>query len=106
MTMVFPSKLGTLFIPNTDAVIEGCPHPEEARRLVDYLLRPEVEAQLAEAESKQIPLNPNVHAKLPDSIHTPQAARPLPVDFERAADLWDEVQSFLEREFLRPKPDS
>jgi iron(III) transport system substrate-binding protein len=96
------SKLGTLFIPNTVAVIKGCPHPEEAHKLVDYLLRPEVEAQLAESASRQIPLNPNVHAKLPASIHTPQTARPLPVDFERAADLWDEVQTFLDREFLRP----
>jgi hypothetical protein len=32
---------------------------------------------------------------------TPQIARPLPVDFERAADLWDEVQTFMREKFLR-----
>jgi iron(III) transport system substrate-binding protein len=96
------SQLGTLFIPNTVAVIKGCPHLDEAKRLVDYLLSPEVETKLAESASKQIPLNPNVHAKLPAQIATPQTARALPVDFERAADLWEEVQTFLTQEFLRP----
>jgi len=59
------SGLGTLFIPNTVAVIKGCPNPAGAQRLVDYLLTAEVESKLAEAASKQIPLNPNVKAKLP-----------------------------------------
>jgi iron(III) transport system substrate-binding protein len=95
------SKLGTLFIPNTLAVIKGCPNPEGARKLVDYLLSPEVEKKLAESASRQIPLNPNVHAKLPPQIETPLTARPLPVDFERAADMWDEVQTFMREEFLR-----
>ena len=35
-----PGGLGTLFIPNTLAIIRGCPHPAAARQLVDYLLRP------------------------------------------------------------------
>jgi iron(III) transport system substrate-binding protein len=95
------SKLGTLYIPNTLAVIKGCPNPEGARKLVDYLLSPEVEKKLAESASRQIPLNPEVRAKLPSQIETPLTARPLPVDFERAADLWDEVQTFLREEFLR-----
>ena len=45
--IVFPDQwdgeMGTLFIPNTVAIIKGSPHPEEARRLVDYLLSSEVE---------------------------------------------------------------
>jgi iron(III) transport system substrate-binding protein len=96
------TKLGTLFIPNTVAVIKGCPHPEQARQLLDYLLRPEVEKKLAESASKQIPLNPTVHAQLPAALAPAQNARALPVDFERAADLWDEVQTFMAQEFLRP----
>ena len=31
-------RMGTLFIPNTLAVIRACPNPEGARKLVDYLL--------------------------------------------------------------------
>jgi iron(III) transport system substrate-binding protein len=96
------SKLGTLYIPNTVAVIRSCPNPEGARRLVDYLLSAEVESKLAESASKQIPQNPKVRAKLPPQIQTPQTARALPVDFERAAELWDEVQSFMTKEFLVP----
>src|SRR2546423_6084223 len=42
-----PDGLGTLFIPNTLAIVKGCPHPAAARRLVEYLLSPEVEAKLA-----------------------------------------------------------
>src|SRR5207248_1929557 len=96
------SKKGTLFIPNTLAVIKGCPNPDGARKLIDFLLSPEVEQKLAESASRQIPLNPNVKAKLPAQIETPQTARPLPVNFERAADLWDDVQAWLREEFLRP----
>src|SRR4029453_7354201 len=39
-----PDELGTLFIPNTLAIIKGAPHPEAARALADHLLSPEVEA--------------------------------------------------------------
>jgi iron(III) transport system substrate-binding protein len=96
------SKLGVLYIPNTVAVVKGCPNQDGAKKLVDYLLSPEVEKKLAESESKQIPVNPNVKAQLPASFVTPQAARRLPVDFERAADLWDETLAWLREEFLRP----
>jgi iron(III) transport system substrate-binding protein len=51
----------TLFIPNTVAMIKGCPNPEAAKKLVDYLLCPEVEIKLAKSESRQIPLNPQVN---------------------------------------------
>jgi iron(III) transport system substrate-binding protein len=96
------SRLGTLFIPNTVAVIKGCPRPARARQLVDFLLSEAVEKRLAASESRQIPLNPNVQAKLPPSILTPLAAPPLPVDFEKAADYWEEAQAFVRDELLRP----
>jgi iron(III) transport system substrate-binding protein len=93
------SRMGTLFIPNTVAIIKGCPNPEGARRLVDYLLSAEVEAKLAESDSHQIPLNPGVKAQLPPQVETPHAARAMQVDWARAADLWDEAQGFLIKEF-------
>ncbi|MHB8900487.1 MAG: extracellular solute-binding protein, partial [Thermoguttaceae bacterium] len=43
-----PGTLGTLFIPNTVGIIRNGPNPENARRLVDYLLSPDVETRLAE----------------------------------------------------------
>ena len=109
VALVFPDRdrpagdrLGTLFIPNTVAIIRGCPNPEGARQLVDYLLSAEVEKQLAETASHQIPLNPTVTANLPRQIETPQTVKRMDVDFARAADLWDEAQTFLRQEFARP----
>ncbi len=106
VAIVFPdhdapegSGRGTLFIPNTVAIIKDGPNPEGARKLVDFLLSPAVEEKLARAESKQIPLNPNVKVELPKEIEPARSARRLPVDFVRAAELWDEVQAFLRAEF-------
>lgn len=95
------SKLGTLFIPNTLAILKGAPHPAEAKKLVDYLLSPAVEVKLAEADSHQIPLNPDVKAKLPPQMETPQTVKRMDVNFEKAAALWDQVQDFLRVEFAR-----
>jgi iron(III) transport system substrate-binding protein len=96
------SKMGTLFIPNTLAILKGSPNPEGAKRLVDYLLSADVEKRLAEGESHQVPLNPEVKAKLPPQIETPKTVRVLRVDFAKAAELWDEVQTFVRREFATP----
>jgi iron(III) transport system substrate-binding protein len=110
VALIFPdrdapadSRMGTLFIPNTLAILKGSPNPEGARRLVDFLLGPEAEALLAESESHQIPLNPEVKATLPPEIQTPKTARPMQVNWEKAAGLWNEVQSFLISEFARPE---
>ena len=46
-----PDGLGTLFIPNVLALIKGSPHPDEAAKLANYLLSPEVEAALATGPS-------------------------------------------------------
>src|SRR5947207_4902986 len=56
VAMIFPdrdrpkdSPMGTLFIPNTLCILKGSPNPDGARKLVDYLLSPEVEGRLAES---------------------------------------------------------
>jgi iron(III) transport system substrate-binding protein len=94
-------RMGTLFIPNTVMLIKGAPNREAGRKLIDFLLSPEVEKQLAEAESHQIPLNPNVKAALPAQIETRKTVKPMQVDWNKAADLWDEVQAFLRKEFAK-----
>ena len=99
--IVYPDQqaggIGTLFIPNTVAMIKGAPHGEAAKRLIDYLLSPEVETKLAECASVQIPLNPNVHAKV--RVETPQTVKPMKIDFHAAAEKWDTAASFLRDEF-------
>lgn len=92
-------KLGTLFIPNTLAVVKNGPNPDAARRLVEFLLRPDTERRLAEGGGFQIPLNPEVRATLPAGLQTPSGVKPLAVDFNRAADYWDDAQRFLRDTF-------
>jgi len=90
-------QTGTLYIPNTLAVIKGSPHAAEAHKLVDYLLSPQVEARLAEGPSAQVPLNPDVTVEPP--IKTPRTIRAMQVDFEKAAEKWEEVAKFLRERF-------
>jgi iron(III) transport system substrate-binding protein len=88
---------GTLYIPNTLAIIKGSSHEADARKLVDYLLSAEVETRLAQGPSAQVPLNPDVTVEPP--IKTPKKIRAMQVDFEKAAEKWDEVAKFLRERF-------
>ncbi|MFN4260467.1 MAG: extracellular solute-binding protein [Gemmataceae bacterium] len=94
-------RMGTLFLPNTVAIIRDGPNPGNARKLVDYLLSGEVEKRLAEGGGHQIPFNPNLTVNLPSQMATPKDAKPMNVNFEKAAEMWDEVQNFLREEFGR-----
>jgi iron(III) transport system substrate-binding protein len=51
---------GVFLIPNTVSVIKRGPHPEAARKFVDFLLRPETEAWLAQQGARQIPVRAEV----------------------------------------------
>jgi iron(III) transport system substrate-binding protein len=92
-----PDELGTLFIPNTLALIKDSPHPIEAEKLLDYLLSPNVERTLAEGPSAQIPLQPNVEAS--KRVKTPAQVRAMQVDWSAAAAKWDDAARFLKTEF-------
>jgi iron(III) transport system substrate-binding protein len=92
-----PDGLGTLFIPNTLAIIKGSAHQKEAEALADHLLSPAVEAALARGPSAQIPLlkSTNVEAR----VETPKTVHAMDADFEAAAKLWDKAAAFLVAEF-------
>lgn len=102
VTIVYPDRgeneLGTLFIPNTLAIIKNSPHPQQARRLVDYLLRPEIEARLATGKSGQIPLNPQVQVEV--RVETPRTVKAMQVDFQEAVKHWDAAALFLRDQFF------
>jgi iron(III) transport system substrate-binding protein len=101
VTIVYPDRepdeLGTLFLPNTVALIKGAPHPQAAEALADYLLGPDVEAALATGPSAQIPLLGGTHVKA--RVETPKTVHAMKVDFEQAAKNWDRVATFLAAEF-------
>jgi iron(III) transport system substrate-binding protein len=101
VVIVYPDRreneLGTLFIPNTLCVMKGAPHPANARKLVNYLLSPEVEAKLAKAESAQIPLNPAVQVEV--RVETPRTVKAMAVGFHAAARQWDSAAQFIRDQF-------
>lgn len=99
--IVYPDQgdgqIGTLFIPNTLALLRGSPNHALARELADYLLSATVEEKLARGPSAQIPLHKNLHIEL--RVETPNTIRPMKVDFEAAARNWQDVGKFLEQQF-------
>src|SRR5262249_26032234 len=101
VTIIYPDRapdaLGTLFIPNTLAVLKGAPHRAAAEALASHLLSPEVEAALATGPSAQIPLLRSTSVKA--RVETPRTVHAMQVDFEAAARLWDRVAAFLAEEF-------
>src|SRR5262249_6185083 len=102
--IIYPDRgddeLGTLFIPNTIAIIKGGPNPKEAKQLVDYLLTPAVEETLSKGPSAQIPLGKDVQLK--PRVETPQTVKAMKVDFVAAVRKWDATAKFINEQFLAP----
>lgn len=102
-----PDQLGTLFIPNTLALVKNGPNPEAGRRLIDYLLSPEVETRLAQGPSAQIPLNSRIEIASRTKgardrrVETPATIHAMPVDFAKAAAAWPTAARFLRDEFAK-----
>lgn len=70
---------GSFFlIPNTASLIKSAPHPEQARRFLEWLLRPETEDLLYQGPSKQLPIR-----KLAKDSGGP------PIDWERLSEHED-----------------
>ena len=55
-------------IPNTVALIHGARHPENARKLIEFLLSKETELALSRSASRQIPLGPVDEWELPEQV--------------------------------------
>ena len=100
VAIVFPDQgddqPGTLLIPNTLCILKGSPHPESARRLLDYLLSADVETRLARGTSAQFPLHRDVVER---PAIQPNEVRWMDVDFQAAADAWEQAAEFLRQEF-------
>ena len=90
--------LGTLLIPNTVALVRGGPNPDAGRRLIDYLLRPETEAQLAASRSLQIPLRDSVSA--PDTVPHAGDIDTMTVSFDAIAGKIPAMMDYVQRDFV------
>jgi iron(III) transport system substrate-binding protein len=101
LARIFPDKagMGTLLIPNTVAMIAGCPNPKEARQLIDYLLSKEVERKLAFCPSVQMPLRKDVPT--PADFVTIDQIKAMAVDFEKVAAVMEQSVRFVQEVFLQ-----
>jgi iron(III) transport system substrate-binding protein len=99
---VFPDQdaegLGTMLIPNSVAIVAGAPHPEAARKLVDWIVSERTEALLAAAKSAQIPVRPGVAGPEDPSILRIDAFKAMDWDpAATAAQLESTAAAFAER---------
>ena len=95
IAMVLPDAagLGVPVMPNMVALIANGPHPDAGRRLIDYLLSPDVERQLAQSEAVQIPLHAGVQG--PKNIPAIETFKPMTLDYTKAASRVEDVTGRL-----------
>jgi len=95
--MIFPDQgkgeMGTLILPNVALLIKGAPHPDNAKRLIDYLLSKETERKLAFADCAQIPLHPGV--EIPPNVPRLEKIKVMAVDYRQIGKKTSEIQPFL-----------
>jgi iron(III) transport system substrate-binding protein len=91
IAMVLPDRngLGVPVMPNMMSLIASAPHPEEGKKLIDYLLSSDVERQLAQSEAVQIPLHGGVQG--PKNIPAIETFKPMTLDFAKAASRVEDV---------------
>ncbi len=91
-----PGARGALLIPNSVALLADAPHPEAARKLIDFILSREVEEKLAFAEGAQIPVRADV--KRPPHVKSAADLSLMRVDWARVgADIERRMTQFKER---------
>ena len=86
---------GIFVVPNTVMLIKGAPHPQAAKKLIDYLLDPQTEARLALADCAQIPLHRGV--KMPPELQPVSRLKVMQVDYAKIAKKLIEIQPRLKR---------
>jgi iron(III) transport system substrate-binding protein len=95
VVMVLPDRdgIGVPVMPNMVSLVAQAPHPDEAKRLIDYLLSSEVERKLADSDAVQIPL----HTGVPGPANMPRidSFKPMTLDYAKAADRVERVTARL-----------
>src|SRR5262249_51774622 len=97
--MIYPdqgeSELGCFIVPNTVVLIKDAPHPDAARKLVDYLLSAETERKLAASDAAQIPLHEGVET--PPIVRKIEAIKTMKTDYSAVARKMREIEPFLKQ---------
>ncbi len=87
---------GPLVIPNTAALIKNAPHPEEAKKLLDFIFSEQLEELLVRSDSHNCPIRPELVEKykkyeIPDhlNIEYGKIADQLTTSIEKAKEILD-----------------
>jgi len=98
---VYPDAegVGTLFVPNTVALLAQAPHPDAGKRFLDWILRPEIEEELARSRSAQIPVRDSVPR--PAHVADPRTFRAMKVDLRDVGRAIAERTRQLQEIFLK-----
>lgn len=89
MVLPRPGSDTVLLIPNTVSLVSGSPHPEAAKKLIDYLLSVQVEQQLIDSEFAMLPLHKNLNEQS-NNLEIDSLLN-HPVDYEKLAASLDEA---------------
>lgn len=84
--------IGSLIMPNTVNMIKNSKHPENGKKLMDYLLSKETEAKLA-ASCAQMPLHKGV--KIPKNVPSLDHIVPMKIDYNQTSKKLEEIQDYL-----------
>jgi len=91
---VYPDQegMGTLVMPTSAVLIKGGPHPETGRKLVDYLLTPDVERRMADSAA-HMPLRPDV--PVPQGVKRVSDIKAMQLDYARVATDMERIEPWL-----------
>ena len=84
--------MGTLIMPNMLNLVKNSPHPENGKKLIDFLLSKQTEAVLA-ISCAQMPLHKGVET--PDGIPSLDNIVPMKIDYAATAHKLEEIQNYL-----------
>ena len=97
--MVYPDQgendIGCLIVPNAVVLINGAKHPENAKKMIDYLLSKSTEKKLAFADCAQIPLHPGVET--PAEIRSIESLKVMQVNYSEVAEKMEDIQPYLKQ---------
>jgi iron(III) transport system substrate-binding protein len=91
--------LGAFLFPTTAAIVSNGPHPEAARRLLDYLVGSGTEEALARSEAAHIPVRSGLAP--PPALPIPPALRRMDVPAAAIARGLEDSLEFLEGLYLQ-----
>jgi len=97
--MIYPdqgeNELGCFIVPNAVVLIKEGPHPDAARKLVDYLLSAETERKLAASDAAQIPLHEGVET--PAIVRRIETIKTMKTDYAAVARKMREIEPLLKQ---------